>query len=340
MYIYRGDTTGERIRTALLDAVRRRVKVRILLDDFGSAELPQHFFDELIARGGHLRFFNPSRLLRVAFRDHRKLIVADEREAIVGGFNISDEYSGDGVQSGWRDLGMRISGPEVLDMEASFDRMFIASAMNRSALMLFARRKRNVARNHKAPELLTSGPRFGGASLRRWLYEDLYKGRNVDIVAAYFAPTWLLRRRLARAAKRGTVRLLLAGKSDVPILRLAGHHLYSRLLKDGAQIFEYEPQILHAKLFVIDDVLYVGSCNLDVRSLRLNFELLVRVPDERMAQQGRELIERDIALSKAVTPIGWEKETHWWQQLKRQVAYWMVTRLDPFLARRRFKSLR
>jgi cardiolipin synthase len=340
MYIYKGDATGARIRAALLAAVQRRVRVRILLDDFGSAELPKDFFSELVVRGADLRFFNPSRVLRVAFRNHRKLVVADDRQAIVGGFNIGDEYAGDGVDKGWRDLGMQVTGPIVLELEASFDRMFIAAQMNHSAFSLFARRRQAAVLSNDSPELLTSGPGFGGASLRRSLYRDLLSACSVDIMTAYFAPTWMLRRRLARAAQRGRVQLILPAKTDVSLLRLAGQHLYSRLLREGAHVFEYQPQILHAKLLILDEVLYIGSCNLDVRSLRLNFEVLVRVPDAKIVQQARELFAADTVRSKVVVLEDWEQSSTWWRRFERQVAFWLVTRLDPLLARRRLRTLR
>lgn len=340
MYIYKSDATGQRIRAALLEAVRRRVHVRILLDDFGSADLPRDFFADLTDRGAGLRFFNPSRVLRVAFRDHRKLLVIDDQSAIVGGFNIGDEYSGDGVTQGWRDLGMQVSGPIVLDLLASFDRMFIAANMTHRAFSLFSRRALLATQLTAGPALLTSGPGFGGASLRRTLYRDLLNSRAVSVIAAYFAPTWLLRRRLAKAALRGSVQLILPSKTDVPILRRAGHNLYSRLLREKVQIFEYQPQVLHAKLFVIDDVVYVGSCNLDVRSLRLNFELLIRIPDAGVAQEARNLFGADVSRSSAITLDEWEKSCTWWQRLECKVAYWLVTRLDPFLARRRLRTLR
>jgi len=93
MYIYKADATGARIRAALHAACERGVRIRILLDDFGSGDLPRDYFADLQRHGTKLRFFNPSRVLRVAFRNHRKLCVADDRVAIVGGFNIGDEYA-------------------------------------------------------------------------------------------------------------------------------------------------------------------------------------------------------------------------------------------------------
>jgi cardiolipin synthase len=190
------------------------------------------------------------------------------------------------------------------------------------------------------PALLTSGPAFGGASMRRILYADLEHARRVDIITAYFAPTWGLRRRLQRGAKRRTVRLVLPGKSDVPILRLAGQHLYMRLLRGGVQIFEYQPQVLHAKLLVIDDVVYVGSCNLDTRSLRINFELLIRIPDSAVAAQARQLVDADIARSANIHVDEWEKSSGWWRKVTRSFAFWLAIRFDMILVRRRLRASR
>jgi cardiolipin synthase len=340
MYIFRSDRTGARMRDALIAACKRGVRVRMLLDDFGSHELPQGFFGEFLQAGGALRTFNASPLLRVAFRNHRKLAVADNRVAIVGGFNIGDEYAGDGVNAGWRDLGLQVSGPLALRLAESFNRMFIASRMDAPALMLFVRGMRHEVPLLEQPALLTSGPAFGGASMRKTLYGDLDSSRFVDIITAYFAPTWKLQRHLVVAATRGIVRLVLPGKSDVPILRLAGQHLYSRLLRSGIQIFEYQPQVMHTKLLVIDDVVYVGSCNLDTRSLRINFELLLRLPDAALAEQARRIVAADIEHSSRINLVEWQKTCGWWRRLTRNFAFWLAIRFDMFLVRRRLRSMR
>ena len=340
MYIFKADATGARVRSALIAACRRGVRVRILLDAFGASDLPRDYFVDFIKYGGELRWFNPSRVLRVAFRNHRKLCVIDHAQAIVGGFNIGDEYDGDGVQSGWRDLGMRIEGPIVAELESSFSRLFVAAHMDRRATVLFARGRVDAARNLDAPMLLTSGPGFGGAQLRKLLYRDLQRAHRVAIVAAYFSPTWRLRRALRRAARHGIVRLLLPGVTDVPVMRLAAHHLYDRMLLHRIEIFEYLPQVLHAKLVVVDDIVYVGSSNFDTRSLQLNFDFLVRIPNAELAEQARRIFREDLARSQAITLPEWHAGDSLWRRAVRLVAYWLVTRLDPLLARRKWRALR
>jgi cardiolipin synthase len=149
---------------------------------------------------------------------------------------------------------------------------------------------------------------------------------------AYFLPTWRIRRALIRVARGGgTVELVLAGKSDVTLAQLAGRSLYRRFLRTGIKIFEYEPQILHMKLIVIDDVVYIGSANLDQRSLKINYELMVRFESSGMAAEASDLFQRTKAHSREVTPDEW-KSRSLWQRIKQRWAYFLLVRMDPRIA--------
>ena len=109
------------------------------------------------------------------------------------------------------------------------------------------------------------------------------------MIIAYFLPSWRLRRDLMRVARRGgQVQLILAGKSDVQLSMLAAQSLYRRLLRAGVEIYEYQPQILHAKLFIVDDAVYPGSSNLDTRSLQINYELMIRFAEGNRGRGARD----------------------------------------------------
>ena len=110
VYIFSDDELGRRFRDALLRASQRGVTVRVLVDGVGSNNLPDDFWFSLKNAGGEARVFNPITLKRFGIRNHRKLLVCDERVAFIGGFNISHEYEGDGVNRGWRDLGLQLEG--------------------------------------------------------------------------------------------------------------------------------------------------------------------------------------------------------------------------------------
>ena len=159
-------------------------------------------------------------------------------------------------------------------------------------------------------------------------------------MAAYFLPSGRIRRALAQCAKRGgRVRLLLAGRTDVPIAKRAGEYLYPRLLKRGVRIYEYQPQVLHAKLLVMDDVLYIGSCNLDRRSLHINYELLVRLKWPELADDARRLFDAATKYSRPIEHGKCPVSAGRWQRLCARFAYWLVARVDPLIANRRLHRL-
>jgi cardiolipin synthase len=340
-YLVRAGEPASSLLAALLRARARRVRVRLLYDAFGSEGLEPEFFQPLIAAGGELRVFSPARRLRLAFRDHRKLLVCDERRAIVGGINIGPEYLGDGVHRGWCDLALRIEGPIARSLAASFAAMYALAPMTAGAIREFRRVARTL---HPAAasnvSLLHGGPGWPAGVLGRALRGDVAQAREVLCMAAYFLPPRSMRRALRRVAGAGgSVRLLLAGRSDVPVARYAGEHLYARMLAGGARIHEYQPQVLHGKLFIMDQTVYIGSCNLDRRSLNINYELLLRLHWPQLAGQGRELFARSMVHSREVTAAGWRKRRYWWERLRSRAAYWLLTKIDPFLARRPLRSL-
>ena len=333
-YIYAGDELGKQFRDALISACQREVKVSVLLDAFGSQSLAANFWGPLLAAGGEVRWFNPVLLHRLGFRDHRKMLVCDDDNGFVGGFNISAKYQGDGVKSGWRDLGLRVCGPLTLSLAAAFDEMFERADFRHKR---FARLRRSPAKRsvaaHEA-ELLLSAPGRGRNPFLRALRHDLNGAQTVQIISAYFLPTWRIRRDLARAARRGgRVQLILAGKSDVYLSQLAGRSLYRRLLRAGVEIYEYQPQILHAKLILIDDVVYAGSSNLDPRSLHINYELMLRFPDPKLAASARACYADYLAHSQRIELEAWRKSRNWWRRLKQRWAYFLLARVDPYVAR-------
>ena len=150
-----------------------------------------------------------------------------------------------------------------------------------------------------------------------------------------------LRRALTRVCGRtGQVKLILAGKSDVLVSQLAGQNLYRRFLKAGVEICEYQPQILHTKLIVIDDVVYVGSANLDPRSLNINYELMIRFEKREIAEQAATVFTNTLQNCRPITFEQWRKSRTLWRRIKQKWAYFLLVRIDPYIARRQWKRLR
>jgi cardiolipin synthase len=340
VYTFAPGTLGERFRDALVDAQKRGAQVQVLIDAFGSMSLPGDFWQPLQTIGGEVRWFNPVAMMRFTFRDHRKMLVCDEQIAVVGGFNIGPEYEGDGVKSGWRDLGIRLEGPLAAQLAFSFDGMFGRADLAHKRLPLRWRRVRQKSGVGPAEQIFSSEPGRGRNLIRVALRADMIRARDMRIIMAYFLPGWRMRRDMAGIVQRGgRVQLILAGKSDVLMSQLAAQSLYRRLMNEGVEIYEYQPQILHAKLIVVDDVVYVGSSNLDPRSMRINYELMIRFEDRQMAGEARGIFAGDLEHCHRIDAEEWRKSHTLWQRAQRRAAYWFLARFDPGLARRQWRGL-
>jgi cardiolipin synthase len=348
-YILREEGPAVRLCEALLRARARGVAVRMLLDAFGSEGVRAEFLDSLRQAGLEVAIFNPRRFLRRTFRNHRKLLTCDGEHAIVGGFNIGPEYAGDGVTQGWCDSGVYVGGPEVQRLERSFDAAYELAPFTPSAFRRFHRAMRSL---RAVPPLdspvhaLFSGPRLRRGVLGHALRRDLAASRDVAIASAYFLPSTLLRRKLYRVARgtgrppgRGRVRLLLSGKSDVPMARLAAERLYTRLLSRRVRVFEYQPQNLHAKVVIMDSVVWAGSGNLDRRSLSINYELLLRFDWPELAADARSWFRAALRHSTLVRLSQWRRQRSWWRRAASSFAWLVLARIDPLVARRGFRSL-
>jgi len=342
-YIYTDGSVGRRFLEALTAAAARGVQVRVLIDAIGSWPLPDLFFAPLTAKGGEVRRFNPFHPRRFGVRDHRKLLLCDDSAIFIGGFNLADEYDGDGVASGWCDLGLQLESQRLAaKLDVSFAELFTLSGFEQKSWRQFrAFRRRRKVKDASARELLLAHPGRGASQIQQALSRDLRQARCVRIVTPYFLPTLRLRRELIRTARRGgKVQLILPAKTDVPISQMAAHSLYRRLLRAGVEIYEYQPQILHTKLICIDGAVYVGSSNLDIRSLSLNYELMLRLEQASAVAEAAEIFERLLGQSHQIELKPWLKNQTWWQRWKNRWARFLLARIDPFVALHQFRSLR
>ena len=218
--------------------------------------------------------------------------------------------------------------------------MFARADFKHKRFIRLRKRAANHPESVHAGELLLSGPGRGRSPIKLALRKDLLQARSAQIIAAYFLPPLRLRRALMEVARRGgRVQLILPGKSDVPLIQLAAHSLYQRLLRAGVEIYEYQPQILHTKLVIAGDVAYAGSSNLDTRSLNINYELLVRLTDERVVAEAREIFAEHLSRSRQVHRMLWRKSRTFWNKLRERLAYLFFAKLDPYVAWRQLKAM-
>jgi cardiolipin synthase A/B len=339
-FIFHAGEVGDAFRDALVAAQKRGVRVRVMCDAFGSLKLLASYWEELEAAGGEFRWFNPLHPTRIIYRDHRKILVVDESTAFIGGFNIGTEYCGDGITCGWRDVGLRLEGPMASALADTFNDLFARADCRHRRFQRMRHTRSDAVVTGQDWTLLLTGPGRGHRALRQTLAHDFAAAEAIQIMSAYFLPSFRLLRELKRAAKRGAkVQLILAGKSDVWMMRLATRGLYPSLLRAGIEIYEYEPQILHAKMVVADDVVYAGSANLDARSLSINYEVLARIPSEKLAAEARDIFAGDLKHCRRIDRREYRRDRKPWQGILERWAFFILARVDPYLARQQRQNL-
>ena len=339
-FIFHSGEVGDVFRDALIAAQKRGVRVRVMCDAFGSIKLLKSYWDDFIAVGGEFRWFNPLHPHRLIYRDHRKILVVDEQVAFIGGLNIGTEYCGDGVTCGWRDLGLRIEGPLARELADTFNDLFARADCRHRRFQRMRHTRSDAVVTGDDWTLLLTGPGRGHRALRQTLAHDFSRAESIRIMSAYFLPNFRLLRELKHAAKRGArVQLILAGKSDVWLMRTATRGLYPSLLRAGIEVYEYEPQILHAKVVIVDDVIYAGSANLDARSLSINYEVLVRLPNRELADEAEEIFENDLKHCRRMDRKEYRKGRKPWQKILERWAYFILARVDPYIARQQRRHL-
>ncbi len=341
MYIFTACPVGERFRDAMIQAALGGARVRVLIDSWGSITLSDKFWDPLRAVGGEVRWFNPLCLGRYGIRDHRKLLACDDVVAFVGGFNISTEYQGDGVTRGWFDLGLRIDGVVARELANSFDTLFLLADFKHRRFNRFRRSVNQKVVSSPEAQIILAGPGHHPQLLKSILLRDLRSSRSILIVAAYFLPPRPIRRALIRAARRGArVRIILGAKSDVPLLQFAVRRFYQSFLRAGIEIYEYQPQILHAKLIVLENAVYAGSANLDRRSFLANYELMVRLHDRDSISEAEAIFANTLTHCRQIERRLWPRSRSFWNKLKEWWAFFLLARVDACLTRRQLRNLR
>jgi len=331
-YIYTDDETGREVRAAMERALERGVAVSLIVDGFGSSAKPD-FFVPLESKGADVCHFLPRYGRRYLLRNHQKLALADEEKAIVGGFNVEDDYFDD--VKGWRDLGILVEGKAAKRLAGYFDALARWTHQPRARLRDL-RRALSQWSNPKGGKAcwLLGGPTRRLSPWARTLRLDVREAKRLDIIAAYFAPTPRMMRAIESVAKRGgEARVITPSKTDHDVAIAAARHTYHRLLRRGVKLFEYQRLKLHTKLFVIDDVVHIGSANFDVRSLFLNLEIMLRIEDKAFADHMRLYVDCEIADSRRIRPAIHER-AGWLTRLRWALAYYLMAVVDASVTRR------
>jgi len=335
IYIFADDPIGRQFLAALVRSAQAGARVRVLVDAYGSFTLPGKFFQPLLAAGGEVRYFNPLRFNRFGVRDHRKLLICDRQTAFIGGANISHEYDGDGVTRGWFDLMLKIQNAPLAERLADeFEAIFSSADFTQGRLHKL-RVFRQIRRRTSEAGILAIRPGHGASSYQRALHSTLAHAGSADLITPYFLPSRRLRKLLRQIVRRGgRVRLILPALCDVPIARAAGLVYYPRLLRAGVEIYEYSPQILHAKLFRVDETVFAGSSNFDHRSFNLNYEIMLRTTDPATVAGAKDIFTSALPHCRRIELKEFLRTENFWRRWQNRWAHFLVARIDPFIALR------
>jgi cardiolipin synthase len=332
-YIFSKDPCAVRVRDALVAAARRGVDVRVIVDGFG-AEADRAFFADLIAAGGTFCCFIAKFTRRYLIRNHQKIVIADGRIAMLGGFNVEQSYFAGPEEDGWNDLAYTVEGPVVARIADWFAELEDWAGNPRAQFRSIRKKVRHWDCGTAPVQLLIGGPTRGLSSWAREVSRDLAHGERLDMTMAYFSPPRRLLKRMRAIARRGHTRLLFPVRSDNGATIGAARALYARLLKAGARIWEFQPCRLHTKLIVLDDAVYLGSANFDMRSLYLNLEIVLLIEDAALAARMREYFAYHVAAAEEITPELHAERATLLNRLRWRLSWFLVAVVDYTVSRR------
>lgn len=327
VYIFDNDELSHRIVDALLKAAQKNVNVRLLVDGVGICINFYQIADKLLNSGIDVKIFHPlpwhieqwrlsltknkglEKLLHlftsINKRDHRKLIIIDQRTAWLGSFNISQKHlPRENYGEHWRDTAIEIKGMDLEALQVAFD-----ACWNKWS------KKQTVLHLPKTPFIFNFTRSLRIKQRKRFLKRIQEAREKVWITNAYFIPDKQLLEALIYASYRGVdVRILLPRTSDIFFIPWASAYFYSRLLDSGTRIFEFQNRMLHAKTLIIDDWASIGSSNLNRRSLHHDLELdySLQLPDSRKELSNN--FEKDLQESEELDAKSF-KQARIWQKI-------------------------
>lgn len=344
MYIFALDFIGEKFINAFIKAAQRGIKIRILVDGVGTPAWGGEKIAELEKAGAETRIYKPlpwrfwqwsrSRIkkpfmqkfiylvLRMNFRNHRKVCIIDDKIVYTGSFNICKNHlpkkqNGDD----WRDTGIKLQNINISLLREAFEAIWNHYPIRKRIKRAF----RNV---RAEPIIRLNNTRRQRRSLHKKLLKRMaHCTHRIWITNAYFLPDNFLLKKLARAARRKVdVRILLPRKTDVPFLPWAANIFYENLLKSGVRIFEYLPSMLHAKTLILDNWMIIGSSNLDHRSLLHNLELDIEIQTKHSKKLLEEQFLRDLQNCKEINIPDWSRRPLYQRIIGRlylYIKYWV-----------------
>lgn len=325
-FIIHSDDLGHRIGNLLKEAASRGVTVRVLYDAVGSWGIKSSFVRDLEASGITCRSFMPVSLpffrRRMNYRNHRKIVVIDGRVAFTGGLNIGDEYEGKGSLGFWRDTFVRVEGEAAESLHDIFLSDWCACSKEKEedirATIPAGISRAECASLPTVPlQAVGSGVDSVWHTIAKGYYGMISRAKKrVWVTTPYLVPGPELMNALIVTSLTGVdVRVMIPEKGDHFLVTWAGHSNIEPLLRAGVRVFLYHKGFIHAKTAVSDRrIASIGTCNMDVRSLEINFENQLFIYDGKIADELASHFEDDMKDCRELNISEWEKR-HLWQKM-------------------------
>jgi cardiolipin synthase len=344
-YIFENDAIGKKIIGLLKDAINRRVKIYVLLDGFGSFSFPKEVIKELTEIGIQIRFFSPffsTNSFYIGRRLHHKVVVSDASIILIGGINISNKYLGSTTTEPWLDYSVQIN-----------------DSITGKAIQLLCRnlyyKKRNL--HHRKIESIINTQKDTVVSIIQndWLKRknEIYKAylksfklakKEIIIVGSYFFPGRRLKRALRKATKNNVrIILILSGKSDIPLSRRATYHIYSMLLDNKIELYEWNKTVLHGKAAIVDGHwTTIGSFNLNNLSSFGSIEMNAEIKSTAFSSTYLLHLNEVIGQCQRISPESLKKRKTFFSDFLNFMSYWtarLILNVITYFPYKRFKNI-
>ncbi|MDF1832070.1 MAG: phospholipase D-like domain-containing protein [Porticoccaceae bacterium] len=325
-FVYWQGDIAIQFANALGERAAAGVKVRVLLDAFGSYPMRSELIELMESQGVVVKHFRPIahwKIWKLDNRTHRKILVCDSKVSFTGGVGIAKEWEGDARNSGeWRDTHFRITGPAVQVIHSAFISNWSEAD---SSCNLKAPAYPKAAPAGDVRILTLASPSSINWSSIALLFRTLIDNAedNICIATAYFVADDILTNILCKAARRGvSIQILIPGdNSDSRFSQLGGRTNFVALLEAGIKIFRYQPTMMHAKIMLVDNHLgAVGSANMNHRSMSKDEEICLVLDNKETIEILRSQYEEDLNKSELLDLKHW-KERSIWIRIKESVAY-------------------
>ena len=326
-YIFENDASGIEIVNVLKEAAKRKVKIYVLLDGYGSTKLPNSFFEELKQQGIYIRFFSPlfsKNNFYIGRRLHHKIVVVDGEIALVGGINIANKYRGSNTEQAWLDYAVQINDTSIGEaLQLLCKNIYFKKIKNKKDIIYS-----DFYTNNKTDVKILRNDWIKQRNEICNAYINSFRKANneIIIVASYFLPGRRLSNALKKAAKDGVkIKIILSGVSDLPIVMRATHYLYSSLLNQGIELFEWKKSVLHGKLTVVDKQwATIGSFNLNHLSSYASIEMNAEINSVTFSKNLSDHLYKVIEQCDNITYETFKIRNGIFSRLKNWLAYRLV----------------